>query len=96
MDYPEGIGGHLGSVLEPSWGRLECVLMGQEVVFGASWVILDASEAILGRLGASNGGQDEAFHLPCPSSIDFEWISRPTIIEKSMKFGPQVLEIIVL
>ena len=51
LDYPEGVGGRLGSVLGPSWGRLQCVLRGQEFVFGASWVILDASEAIPGRLG---------------------------------------------
>ena len=46
-----------GAVLEVSWVRLECVLRGQEVVFGASWIILDAREAILGRLGGSNGGR---------------------------------------
>ena len=85
-----------GAVLEASWGRLECVLRGQEVVFGASWVILDASEAIPGSLGASNGKQHEALHLSCRFLNDFEWISRPTIIEKSMKFGPKVIKIIVL
>ena len=65
----------------PSWGRLECVLRGQEVVFGASWVILDASEAIPGSLGASHGKQHEALHLSCRFLNDFEWIPRPTIIE---------------
>ena len=75
LDYPEGIGGRLGNVLGPSCGRLEGVWSGQEDVFGASWVILDGSEASLGRLGASNGGQYEAFHLSYRFLIDFEWIS---------------------
>ena len=47
--------GGLGAVLGPSWGGLE----GQEAVFGASLgrlgAILEPSEAILRRLGASNG-----------------------------------------
>ena len=93
LDYPEGVGGRLGSVLGPSWGRLECVLRGLEVVLGTSWVISDASEAIPGRLG---GRQHEAWHLSCRFFNDFQWISRPTIIEKSMKFAPKVIEIIVL
>ena len=80
----------------PSWGRLEGVLRGQELVFEASRVILDASEAILGRLGVSNERQNEALHLSCRFLIDFEWISRPMIIERTMKFAPKIIQMIVL
>ena len=80
-----------GAVLEASWGRLEGVLRGQEVVFGKSWAILDASEAILGRLGASNGGQHEAFHLSCRFWGDFDWILNPMLIGKSVKLVPKTI-----
>ena len=44
-DHPEGVVVRLGGVLEPSWGRLGCVLESLEAVFGASW----------GRLGGTRG-----------------------------------------
>ena len=58
LNLPEGIGGCLGGVLgRPSWRRPG----GLVALWGGLGTFVEASEAILGRLGKQN----EALHLAC-------------------------------
>ena len=66
-DYPEGVVVRLGGVLEPSWGALGASWSAWRPSLGRLGVVLEAPEAIRGRLGASNGGRTKhsILHVVC-------------------------------
>ena len=94
LNLPEGIGDHLGSILGSSWGcrggrlgepgsRFAGVLGARRSSLRRLGDSLEASDAILGRLGASNEGEMTDCILPVVLLFDIEWIWLPQNIDEN-------------